>query len=350
MEDNKKPQYQPWNEEEFQSDLFVRVMTPVQRWAYRTLLQASFFHTTRPYLPSDDKVLWILAGCESRNQWDSIKGMILERFAPIEIDGVSLLENKRVTADWKRLQNVREEMSVLGKARAASAGRTETGQFKPRLLVPGGNTTSDCPAGDGDALADAGYSASGGPAREVKVSEVKERERESKASNTTGDGDFSAQGKTTGKALGCDWHNISTRHKRILGKSVTGASRHKEKYAEYCHAFTEDVVLECFDEWAQAKREWVRNSNVQVPLFIFWKDLPDMAADILAAKEADAADNTARVQAEESRKKNAAANEEYVNQQKRADWEFMTAEPAPENGASVLEYITDLEGTENVSK
>src|SRR5579863_7039208 len=48
VEANSKPMYQPWNEEEFQADVFVRGMTWLQRHLYRALLQASFFHGTRP--------------------------------------------------------------------------------------------------------------------------------------------------------------------------------------------------------------------------------------------------------------------------------------------------------------
>ena len=67
MEDNWKPDYQPWNEEEFQADVFVRGMNWMQKHFYRALLQAAFFHSTRPYLPADDEVLWVLAGAESQN-------------------------------------------------------------------------------------------------------------------------------------------------------------------------------------------------------------------------------------------------------------------------------------------
>ena len=31
MEDNRKPDYQPWNEEEFQADVFVRGMNWMQK-------------------------------------------------------------------------------------------------------------------------------------------------------------------------------------------------------------------------------------------------------------------------------------------------------------------------------
>jgi len=114
---NKKPLYQPWNEEEFLSDVRVRGLTYVQRWMYRTLLQAAFFHSTRPYLPNDDRILWVLAGCESLEQWRANKEEILELFT-LSNDS-KLLGNKRVIEDWQRLEESREKMAELGRKSAA---------------------------------------------------------------------------------------------------------------------------------------------------------------------------------------------------------------------------------------
>ncbi len=111
---NKKPLYQPWSEEEFLSDLFVRHMTCVQRWMYRTLLQSTFFSSVRPNLPDDDNVLWMLAGCESKQQWLENMSVIRERFTSEEIRGQKVLTNKRVQADWRRLSTRRKELSEQG--------------------------------------------------------------------------------------------------------------------------------------------------------------------------------------------------------------------------------------------
>ena len=112
---NKKPLYQPWSEEEFCADLFVQHMTPLQRWMYRTLLQAAFFCSTRPYLPDDDALLWMLAGCESRQQWEANMEMVRGRFEAVEQRGQRLLVQKRIVADWKRLQDRRRELSEQGR-------------------------------------------------------------------------------------------------------------------------------------------------------------------------------------------------------------------------------------------
>ena len=103
-----KPRYFPWNEEEFRADSRVRTMSYIQQWMYRTLLQAAFFESTRPYLPDDDGLLWAMAGCKSKSQWTenmiSVRGM----FIPIELNGKKLLSHKRLVKDWQKIEDDRE--------------------------------------------------------------------------------------------------------------------------------------------------------------------------------------------------------------------------------------------------
>src|ERR1039458_9760233 len=99
MED--KPRFQPWNEDAFQADVFVRGMTWLQRHFYRSLLQSMFFHNTRPYLPTDDDVLWVLAGAENLEMWLQNKTVIMKRFTICAHDP-NLLEQNRVTREWNR--------------------------------------------------------------------------------------------------------------------------------------------------------------------------------------------------------------------------------------------------------
>ena len=119
MSQTKKPLYQPWSEEEFQAAVCVRAMTNLQRWMYRSLLQAAFFHSTRPYLPTDDSTLWVLAGCKNLTQWTANKKEILDCFTFVEIDGRVLLEQKRLTTDWNRIIAAREKMAEMGRISAA---------------------------------------------------------------------------------------------------------------------------------------------------------------------------------------------------------------------------------------
>lgn len=120
MDINSKPAYQPWNEDEFSGDLLVSSMTPVQRWMYRTLLQKAFFHKTRPDLPADDTILWMLAGCESIDQWNQNKSVVLNMFQIDERDGEQVYIQKRLRQDWERLTQKRENMSDAGKRGAAN--------------------------------------------------------------------------------------------------------------------------------------------------------------------------------------------------------------------------------------
>lgn len=111
----RKPLYQPWNEEEFQSDIHVRKMNNRQRWVFRTLLQAMFFHTTRPYLPKDDDLLWMLADCQDREEWEAYKNPVLRMFYTQEVDGQEMWANKRVMEDWSRLMEKREALKEIGR-------------------------------------------------------------------------------------------------------------------------------------------------------------------------------------------------------------------------------------------
>ena len=123
--------YQPWNEEEFQSDLYVRKMNKFEKWIYRTLLQAMFFHTTRPYLPKDDSILWMLAECDDLKEWSKYKAKILDRLYVIEIDGEEMLAHKRVLKDWQRLVDKREALAERGRSGGlAKAKRQLTKEVK----------------------------------------------------------------------------------------------------------------------------------------------------------------------------------------------------------------------------
>lgn len=112
-----KPKFQPWNDEEFCSDVHVRSMSALPRWMFRSLLQSSFYCTSRPYLPNDDQILWVLAGCDSLQQWLENKEVVLRRFSPVE-DHPELLEHKRVSQDWSTVMISRERFSKMGEKSA----------------------------------------------------------------------------------------------------------------------------------------------------------------------------------------------------------------------------------------
>jgi len=139
VEDRSKALYQPWNQEAFIGDIFVRTMTSIQRWMYTTLLHEAFFYSTRPDLPDDDDLLWRLAGCETREQWDSNKDVVRARFqADTTSAGAAVLWQPRLRADWQRVQDSRAKRSERaqkgGMARAKKA--RAAGKRQPRTQRP----------------------------------------------------------------------------------------------------------------------------------------------------------------------------------------------------------------------
>ena len=140
-----KPLYQPWNEDDFSGDLLVSAMTPVQRWMYRTLLQRAFFHSTRPDLPNDSEMLWRLAGCESRKQWDENAPPVLAMFKKEDVGGSPMLYQKRLRSDWDKLMDIRDAYSERGtkgaqtrwgKPEPAEAPKVAQKEFNPLKLLP----------------------------------------------------------------------------------------------------------------------------------------------------------------------------------------------------------------------
>ena len=130
-EAKRKPLYQPWSEEEFRADYQVMAMTPLQRWMYRTLLQAAFFHSSRPYLPDDDAQLWMLAGCENENQWQRNKIAVRAAFTPVQIDDTRLLSRKRLVEDWTRIMDKRQALAEAGRKGGKANAKPELSKCLP---------------------------------------------------------------------------------------------------------------------------------------------------------------------------------------------------------------------------
>lgn len=136
----QKALYQPWNEEEFNGDFLVQQMNQMEKWMYRSLLQASFFCATRPYLPDDDKQLFRLAGCDDAKTWGKHKVKVLKMFQKFTEGDLRLLSQKRIKIDWHREQERRETLSKKGlkgaeakKAKVAGASAQDVPQLEHRL-------------------------------------------------------------------------------------------------------------------------------------------------------------------------------------------------------------------------
>ena len=275
MDTNNKPMYQPWNEEEFQADVFVRGMTWLQRHLYRALLQAMFFHSTRPYLPADDEMLWVLSGAESPEMWEQNKTRILKRFTVVP-ERPGLLENRRVTADWERITDARNKMAELGQRSAAvRLALNGTAQPQKPAKMPVVLTCAERAFDDRSNGARTGPER--GPNKVSEVSEVKEKEKKEEKDNQDAREDFSSKKQQST----ADWKNIAIRYRKVFGKKA--GAEFQKKYYEACQHYTEDVVLECFDLWAtEGKREWCEANNFDKPLHLFFKKLPEEAEDALA--------------------------------------------------------------------
>jgi hypothetical protein len=128
LRDNSKALYQPWREEAFRADEYVQALAPIERWMLRALLQAAFACSQRPYLPDNDARLWVLAGCESRVQWDQHSSAVRSLFTPIELDGQKLLSQKKLVEDWDRMNRVRSARAEAGRKGGSSKSHANNHQ------------------------------------------------------------------------------------------------------------------------------------------------------------------------------------------------------------------------------
>lgn len=207
----RKPLYQPWNEEEFISDFRVRRMNNIQVWMYRSLLQAAFFHDTRPFLPNDDDSLWILSGASSLTEWNLHKPPVMACF---EITPEGLLTNKRVIKDWEKLRDYRAKMKKLSdkatESRAAFAGSSH-----------GDRTITSLDS-----------KVSKGKVSEVNESQDKLREEEDIMSLKS---------------------NITDKARELLGIRITSEDRNWDEVRSLARVYSQDRVQDAFSEWAESK-------------------------------------------------------------------------------------------------
>jgi uncharacterized protein YdaU (DUF1376 family) len=138
----------------------------------------------------------------------------------------------------------------------------------------------------------------------------------------------------------CDWDLFRKRHSHVLGKKANSA-KFQEKYEAACVKYGEDVVFTCFDEWADAARDWIKRDRVDHPLFAFFKILDSLAEDEIANrhdKEEIKQEKTLELNKIQESKRQIEKN---LEAQMKADAEFMEKAPR-ENGASALDYISNL--------
>lgn len=83
----------------------------MQRHLYRALLQAAFYCSTRPYLPTSDDELWILADAGNKDNWLENKAAIMAKFQLAKVKGVELWAHKRLMRDWIKLLEYSQKQS-----------------------------------------------------------------------------------------------------------------------------------------------------------------------------------------------------------------------------------------------
>lgn len=142
LQDNTKAMYQPWRHSAFKAEIFVQAMKPIERWMYATLLHEEFDYSTRPYLPDDDAILWMLAGCESRKQWDQHKVAVRAMFTSIEVDGKPMLSHKKVLADWSRMQESLAAKREAGRIAGIASGKARRTKPNDRSTTVQRNRTT----------------------------------------------------------------------------------------------------------------------------------------------------------------------------------------------------------------
>ena len=102
-----------------------------------------------------------------------------------------------------------------------------------------------------------------------------------------------------------DWKSIAIRHKNVFGKQAS--VKFKDKFFKACAQYGEDVVLECFDAWAEGAKTWVTSDQ---PLFLFFKNLNSEAENIIEINEAVQEEKTLAVQQKQREEQMQAASTE----------------------------------------
>jgi hypothetical protein len=219
-----KPKYQPWNEEEFWSDVYVQAMPRIAAHLYKALCNAAFFCSTRPLLPASDAELWLHAHAENIDQWLAHKSVILKRFQVVNVSGRRMLKHKRVAADWERLRTERETLSEHGK----KGNEKRWGTERP-------------PIGK--------QSPPNSPAIPSKRSEVSEESKQAKieAGNQIGSEEIMAKEKALHKRLAQTWQEV----KGSEGAVCPYPYFQKDAFEDLARMHSSDVIMDAFRLYAQ---------------------------------------------------------------------------------------------------
>jgi len=119
-----QPKYIFWYEQDFSADEQVAYgMDWLQRHFYRTLLQKALICSTRPYLPTSDDQLWLLADAGSKERWIANKDAVMAKFQLVVIDGKEMWAHKRLLRDWEQLEQHHNEKVKAGRTGGFAKGK-----------------------------------------------------------------------------------------------------------------------------------------------------------------------------------------------------------------------------------
>lgn len=230
---DKKPLYQPWNEDEFQSGRPARSMNHIQKWMYRALLQSCFFCQTSPFIPDDDKVLWVLAGCGSPAEWKENREAVLGDWFDPHPDNPGLISHHRVLKDWKRLTDYRDKMKEMGKKSAEARATFNVGSTQVERTLNVGSAHVEQKK------------------RKETIRDVEGKLNENETIETEGEMSL----KT----------NITDKCREILHTRIQTGDQSWAEVSSLARVYGASAVTEAFETWARASA----GDSINYPLSVF---------------------------------------------------------------------------------
>lgn len=264
---------------------------------------------------------------------DTVSDRVLEKFPVVETDSGPRRRNETLYLEWEaanlRCEQGRAFVARRGGKWADSVAETDENPARRSVLIGSHTKNADSEKVPSSLLLP-------NPTQPNQPNQPKPINPTQTSNTPTVPSDHESEKQN----LGGEWRNIAVKHKRIF--STQASTAHKGNYAAACDKYSEDVVLECFDDWSADAKDWVKENGVKQPLFAFWKKLPDMAETIMAAKAEEKQEHEQAVKVEQKKQTEQAHADASVVRQAAANWKRLTTAPPPENGASVLEYLPEL--------
>ena len=130
-----------------------------------------------------------------------------------------------------------------------------------------------------------------------------------------------------------NWKNFAIPYRNVFKKKA--GTEFKKRYYEACSKYGEDVVLECFRAWAtDNQREWCEANGFDRPLNIFFKKLPEEAADL---SDLNIAEKEEQTTAAEQRAHSEQIQAESIERQTAETVKFLTSQPPTTTGEGSVE-------------